>query len=175
MAGWKFEGQDLLTGDGEVKGELMDPAAKPQSISEAERLLREFRDAVDSIKTPPQLSIKADKFVLVDGNGRPRAELTVAADGTPGLFLYDENGVRRGAFSLSADGAPALVLHDKLGKPRAEVALRADGVVGLGFYDQSGEGRAEFFVSSEGAASLYLFGSSGERIAELPPKNGKEE
>jgi hypothetical protein len=173
MSGWRFV--ESIIDDGQVKGDLMDAAAKPQSIAEAERLLREFRDAVDALKTPPQLSIQADKFVLVDATGRRRAELTMATDGTPGLFLYDENGVRRGAFNLTATGAPTLVLHDKLGRARAEVALRPDGVVGLGFYDDKGEGRAEFFVSNDGAAALYLFGAHGERIAELPPKNGKEE
>jgi hypothetical protein len=147
-------------------------AEQSQSLTEAQRLLREFRDAVEAIKTPPRLSIQADKFVLIDSSGRRRAELTMAADGAPGLFLYDENGVRRGAFNLSASGAPSLVLHDRVGKPRGEVSLRPDGVVGLGFYDDRGEGRAEFFVAGDGAASLYLFGSQGERIAELPVKNG---
>jgi hypothetical protein len=161
-------------GNGEVKDvmDAVDGAAKPESIADAERLLREFRDAVDALKAPPQLNIKADKFVLVDGDGRRRAELTMASDGTPGLFLYDENGMRRGAFHLTASGAPALVLHDKDGKPRAEIAVRADGVVGLGLYDERGEGRAEFLVASDGAAALHLLGAHGERIAELPIRNG---
>jgi hypothetical protein len=146
---------------------------QPQSITEAARLLREFRDAVEALKTPPQLNIQADKFVLVDASGRRRAELTMAVDGTPGLFLYDDNGVRRGAFNLSVTGAPSLVLYDKVGKPRGEVSLRPEGVVGLGFYDDRGEGRAEFFVAGDGAAALYLFGSHGERIAELPVKDGE--
>jgi hypothetical protein len=166
--------QDAMN-DGEGKVEVEVAGGKSQSIAEAERLLREFRDAVDALKTPPQLNIQADKFVLVDAQGRRRAELTMAADGTPGLFLYDDNGVRRGSFNLSAAGAPALVLHDKVGKARAEVALRTDGVVGLGFYDDKGEGRAELFVASDGAAALYLLGSHGERIAELPAaKNGAD-
>ena len=171
----------FANGEPKLEVEAAKAAPKPQStaqsesIPETERLLREFRDAVEALKTPPQLNIQADRFVLVDKDGRRRAELTMAADGTPGLVLYDENGVRRGGFNLSAAGAPSIVLHDKHGKPRAEVALKPDGVVGLGFYDERGEGRAELSIAGDGAAALSLFGTRGERIAQLPVRNSKPE
>jgi len=143
-----------------------DPAR--DAAADAQRLVDQFKKAIDALRTPTKVSAKADSFVLVDSEGRVRAELAITAAGGPAINLYDAGGHRRASLALSDAGEPAIQLHNAAGKQRAELALRASGVVGLGFYDEQGTGRAEFFVAGDGAAALYLIGENGERIAELP-------
>ncbi|HXG18061.1 MAG TPA: hypothetical protein VNN62_03165 [Methylomirabilota bacterium] len=50
----------------------------------------------------PQV-IRAEKFEVVDKNGRVRGELGLRSDGVPVLRLYDEDGAPRVGFSPKAD------------------------------------------------------------------------
>ena len=59
--------------------------------------------------------IGAQKFELVDAEGRVRAALEVKDDGTAQLELCDEKGRPRAAVGLETDGTPALVLAGVLG------------------------------------------------------------
>jgi hypothetical protein len=47
--------------------------------------------------------IRAEKFEVVDKNGRVRGELGLRHDGVPVLRLYDEDGNPRVGFSPKAD------------------------------------------------------------------------
>jgi hypothetical protein len=47
--------------------------------------------------------IRAEKFEIVDKNGRVRGEFGLRSDGTPVLRLYDEDGIPRVGFSPKAD------------------------------------------------------------------------
>jgi hypothetical protein len=55
-------------------------------------------------KTPGEATvIRAEKFEVVDKNGRVRGELGLRSDGVPVLRLYDEDGNPRVGFSPKAD------------------------------------------------------------------------
>jgi hypothetical protein len=77
-----------------------------------------------SQQTIPE-EIRARRFVLVDGGGKARAELTVGPDDMTRLTLYDLAGRRRaelGVHVLDA-GMPALSLYDEKGKEGALLAV----------------------------------------------------
>jgi hypothetical protein len=59
--------------------------------------------------------IEAERFVLLDSSGQPRAVLAVAKSGS-GLYLYDEKGkLRAGLVGGTADGT-GLRVYDQKGK-----------------------------------------------------------
>jgi hypothetical protein len=107
-------------------------------------------------------TVEAERFVLRDAAGRPRAELLMVdekeqsvalrfkdADGMPRLTMGTENGaalivlneqggkLRAGLVALP-HGAPGLSLYDSTGKPRAELSLNRDGAPALTFNDRDG-------------------------------------
>ncbi len=65
--------------------------------------------------------VRANRFVLVDENGRTGAMLSVDTDG-PRLRLFDEQGRLRINLAVVKDG-PRLHLTDKNGKPRAQLGV----------------------------------------------------
>ncbi len=71
--------------------------------------------------------IQARGFELVDGNGTPRALLSVQADGQPGLSLLDRAGNTRATLFTSGDlDRPVLVFMDSAGNPRVGIGMRDD-------------------------------------------------
>ncbi|HTN43550.1 MAG TPA: hypothetical protein VMN77_07100 [Nitrospiria bacterium] len=64
----------------------------------------------------PQKEVRAQKFVLVDKNGRDRAILDVADDG-PALILVDKDGKPHTSLNLNGSGSPVSALPDKNRKP----------------------------------------------------------
>jgi hypothetical protein len=86
---------------------------------------------------PPQLGriVEAERFVLRDASGKPRAVLGMDAD-EPGLWLYDAGGKPRAALAVTAD-RPGLALYDASGNARAALAVTAGGPA-LWLYDKAG-------------------------------------
>ncbi|MFQ5809077.1 MAG: hypothetical protein ACE5JM_05615, partial [Armatimonadota bacterium] len=60
-------------------------------------------------------------------DGKQRAMLTVAPDGSPGLSLNDKGGRMRAGLELLADGNPRLGLLDKRDRIRGALGLTGDG------------------------------------------------
>ena len=81
--------------------------------------------------------IRANKFILEDGNGKERAELNVTKDAGPGLWLVNEKGNPRVILNLTKYG-PGLGLTDEKGNPRAMLNVTKDGP-GLSLYDENGK------------------------------------
>ena len=71
--------------------------------------------------------IRASSFLLVDENGKPRAELSVYKNG-PSLVLADENFNPRAMLYVDKN-VPRLELLDENNKPRAEFTTGKDGPV----------------------------------------------
>jgi hypothetical protein len=57
--------------------------------------------------------VKARAFELVDGNGRPRAQLAVESSGTVVLRLRDEKGTLRVKLGADQDGSGLLLTNEK--------------------------------------------------------------
>jgi hypothetical protein len=109
-----------------------------------------------------------DGLVLTDKNGQPRASLGLAADGAPGLMLYDPGLRYRVALDVAPDGAPALALAGKEGRTRAELILPTEGGPGLVLYDPGLHPRMTLDVSADGTPSVLLVGKDGTVLRKIP-------
>jgi hypothetical protein len=123
--------------------------------------------------------VEAQRFVLRDASGLPRASLAVSDDGVPLLIFLDRDGEPRGVLGpkhllLASDdggsavkllvnpgGTPALRL-EKDGRLRAVLGMTGDGTLALGFYGQDGKGRALLDVGIDGSPGLTLFTKTGK-------------
>jgi hypothetical protein len=119
--------------------------------------------------------IRANKVILEDENGKPRAELSVDKDG-PALRLFDENGKGCAGLSIYKD-TPSLFLRDKKDQLRADLALSKNGPT-LNLFDENGKARAAMgavqTASPDGTqtkypeSSLFLFGPDGKTLWSVP-------
>jgi len=123
--------------------------------------------------------VEAQRFVLRDASGQPRASLAVSDDGMPLLMFLDKDGEARGVLGpkhlvLSSDdgssavrllvnpgGTPAVRL-EKDGRLRAVLGMTGDGTLALGFYGHDGKGGALLDVGADGSPGLTLFSRSGK-------------
>jgi mono/diheme cytochrome c family protein len=82
--------------------------------------------------------VEAERFVLREAGGKPRAELGFN-DGEPSLALFDDRGNRRAGLSVATDGSSSLSLYDKDGKRRVVLHVRPDGEPHLDLYEKNGK------------------------------------
>lgn len=82
--------------------------------------------------------IRAQRFEVVDGDGKVRAVLGKADDGGSGLAAMDEEGRARLALGTKADGSVGLAVLHKTGTPVVAIGLGADGAAGLAVLDKQG-------------------------------------
>src|SRR5262245_53068716 len=78
--------------------------------------------------------LKAERFEVVDKDGRPRALLGVLGTGEPGLQLYDQDENGRVDLSLKASGRPGPELSDSNARVRVafgstEILMPATGQI----------------------------------------------
>lgn len=71
-------------------------------------------------QTSPDFEIRAEKFVLVDDNGKERASLVTDDAGSVYLVMFDAAGKNRLNLSVTAAG-PSLALYDASGQARTVV------------------------------------------------------
>lgn len=100
--------------------------------------------------------VEAERYVLRDANGAPRAWLGVGPDGTAGLELLDAARVIRVALHLRADGAVALRLNDKDGHTRSLLSVGSDETHGLEFMDKERRVRGQIGLQPDGAPGIVL-------------------
>ncbi len=105
--------------------------------------------------------VRAKRFVVMHGNGKPGVLLTVRDD-NPGLSLYDLDGDLRAAFELQGKGRPVLSFLDKGRHYRSVVGLSDEGNPGIAFWDNDYRARANFKLAGGGEPALGLFGREGE-------------
>ena len=112
--------------------------------------------------------VGAETFVLRAG-GVTRALLTTTAEtGAPALSFFDANGAVRADLSLRADGSPGLVLLDERGRVRGMFRLTNEGVPNILFTDPDGHPKAAMGLPTDGIPALVLLGDSG-RVRYMTP------
>jgi len=111
-----------------------------------------------------QQEVRAQRFVLVDDNGKVRAKLETSPDG-PALWLYDEKGKPRVVLTALKEGS-VLNLYDEKGEPRAGLGL-TEGRPGLSLYDETGKTRAALDLTEDGP-SLHLWDKDGKVLWQAP-------
>jgi hypothetical protein len=102
-------------------------------------------------------------FFDFDQAGKPRAQVRVERDGTPGLLLFDQAGNGRAMLRADRDGSPHLTLTDQAAQTRAVLRVEGNGSPGLVLFDQGGKMRATLYVVSDGSATLQL-SDKAERV-----------
>ena len=98
----------------------------------------------------------AARFLLFDDEERPRARLTVLANGSPGFGVVDEAGRSRIVLGLLPDETGTLVFADPQGSTRVVLGFAPDKSGSLLFADRVGRTRAAIGLDGSGAASLML-------------------
>jgi hypothetical protein len=130
--------------------------------------------------------IRANSFVLVDGNGKTRAALALFDEG-PSLVVYDGSGTVRAGLGVSQEG-PSLTLLDETRRPRTELFVNSDGPAlrlkdgngkirlglaqlkggpSLGMFDEEARMRVALAGLRDGPA-VNLYDANGRLIAGLP-------
>jgi len=124
--------------------------------------------AVFAQGTAPKV-IEAQKFRVVDGQGKHRAWFGLLTDGGPILVLADAAGKSRVELSLRnpPEHGPLLALYDATGQGRAWLSLLPDGQLDLGMSNAAGQQRAWLGLSQDGEPSLALSDAAGEQRAGL--------
>ncbi len=126
--------------------------------------------AWQNFATPPaQQTVEARKFVLIDANGKPLAELGATREGS-GLVLMDSTGKPRAALVVTGAGQPGLKLYDRSGVVRAALIVADDGHAGLALYDTASRNRAALATNPDGASALMLFDRDGRLVGVLPAR-----
>ena len=103
----------------------------------------------------PKNIVKAEKFVLVDKDGKER-----------GVLGMDDN--RPYNMLRGREIGPHLALFDMDGKKRIELALWPEGSPSLFLMDRNGERRASLVVGPDGLSKLILFDEDGDKLFEMP-------
>ena len=113
--------------------------------------------------TSAPAQIVARSFVLVDANGRTRAELGLYPFG-PALRLFDKAGTPRVDLNIVGN-MPGLDLYDKVGTPCVTLDIARD-VPGLALYDKAGKLRVSLDTMDD-APTLQLYDKAGKERAAL--------
>ncbi len=113
-------------------------------------------------ETAPEV-VRAQRFELVDVDGKVRARLTVASTTGPALLLYDQAGGVRARVWLTLDGSPYLNLYDANGRGGVSIFPGTDGNPGVCLRDKEGTLRAGLF-----AEGLELADEQGQRTWSAP-------
>jgi hypothetical protein len=103
--------------------------------------------------------IEAEKFILRDAGGAPRAELLVQDNGVAGLVLLGPGQEDKSdALQLVAntDGTAVLLVKDKQGQPRLTAGVSSDGTPVVGLMNAEGKERVALAVKATGVAGLVL-------------------
>jgi hypothetical protein len=107
--------------------------------------------------------IRAQEFVLVDEQDKPRAMLTISED-EPAMSLHDDRGEIRAMLGVTKDRS-FLRLYDERGEPRAGMDVAEDGPR-LKLFDEQGNGHTVLIVDKDGP-SLIMYDEKGEGGAML--------
>lgn len=148
-------------------------------------------------KPPHEKVLRAERFLLVDKDGKMHGVLAVDENSSgfhPTLSLVDNTGMGRLTLTLDSSGSPSLYMHDKKGKCRvalfgeaeelSEPLKKASGIFAAGpaftLYDKQGCVSASLFLGPDGCSSVVLsdpsragiFGPGHRRIGFYLTQNG---
>jgi hypothetical protein len=116
----------------------------------------------DWVRRPKQ--IEAERFVLKDKDGKVRARLSTAPDGSPMLALLDAQGRDHLMLHGSIDDTATLSFYDH-GQPRVTLSSTNTGAAGLNFYDKHDRSATGLYLWPDSTTGLGL--RNGELGIEL--------
>jgi hypothetical protein len=118
------------------------------------------------------ITVEAERFVLKDGSGNVRAEMSIGIGGAATLRLLDDQARPRIELVVSKSGSSALQCYDLAGKPRVILASDEDGTsVGSPVFSlnaKDNKGGIAVWVSEQGRSCVTFYAPDGSVILELP-------
>jgi hypothetical protein len=106
--------------------------------------------------------IRAQGFVLVDRDGKPRMDMRIAPNDSAHLVMMDREGLPRISLNVLTHGGADLVLQDQLGQPRAALSVLPDGRPGLSLYDALGTTRVAVGMLPDDQPRVVLYDQRGQ-------------
>ena len=119
-----------------------------------------------SALAPEDEVVAAERFELVDAEGRVRAEVAIDEDGSAGFFVRDEDGRVR-ATLIQDDSQAAMYLLDGEGTIRVGAAQYAHGGGGFALHGEESKGGAVLYMK-EREGSLTFYDAEGDVRSRLP-------
>jgi hypothetical protein len=117
---------------------------------------------------PPQRSVAATEFVLLDSAGKARARISVDKDGQTTFSICDRASHPRAQVLVDSLGAPSITLYDTENRVRLVLKVGTDGIPTVGLSDQNSELRAILGVDGDGEPGLNFYAKGGKLMRELP-------
>jgi hypothetical protein len=111
-------------------------------------------------------------FELRDANEKPRFRMKIGRGGTEPIFsMHDAEGMQRSSFAIDGPGNPHLVLQDNGQKPRLHMAVSSAGAPSLVFIHADGTMPAGLGIHANGKR-WELPAEAGD-VKEPPKESGK--
>jgi len=114
-------------------------------------LLATIAMGMSAARTPRRAT--AEKFVLNDANGRPRATLGLGSDGAPALSLLDPQGNEQVLLRAANDGSSTLQYFENRAL-RTAVSNLTDIGASVQLFNRSPRSSAEMFMSEDGSSGI---------------------
>lgn len=109
------------------------------------------------------LETRSQKFVLVDGSGKERAELGVLADGAARLIIRNRKSGAATWVGVDSEGRPLLALSGPDGIKAMELIVLDGPSPAVILRDKDGRRRATIGISDAGSGGLFLYDGQGKR------------
>ena len=114
------------------------------------------RPAFAQTAAEPLQVVRAQRFEVVDQDGKRRGRFDSLPNGAVRLVFYDNDGKVRTGLLVATNGAPGLQFWDQNNKP---VSVFSDSVTLL---DPDGQPRARMSVSAHGNPAITLYDEEGK-------------
>lgn len=118
-------------------------------------LLPREKEAVAATPAVQEEVIKANKIVMMDNKGRPRAVIGMTGD-SPTIALFDEKSQGRVYMAIGPNG-PTLTFIDANKTEVMGITAKNDGGAGIALTNNAGKAVAAFMTDKDGKA--YLVGT----------------
>ncbi len=114
-------------------------------------------------------AVVANRFVLTDENGAPRAELGVDTSRShlPFFAMYDEKGEMRISMMILDDQSVALAFLDRAGNAGIGLGLDKTGLPNLSLMDQKGNIRCKLGVNEKAETRFSLMNGPRTRTVNM--------
>ena len=100
--------------------------------------------------------VKANRFMVVDTQGRPRAALTVSKKtDSPMIMFLDEEGTLRMTIALEKTGDPTIVMLSKDQKNAITLNVKKDGQGSIELVGQDGSSAGSFAIYHDAIAKKW--------------------
>lgn len=118
-----------------------------------------FNATLAAAATRHAKTVEAERFVMVDGEGKPRVVMQVTG-GDAVIAMYDGSGADRTELRVDAAGRAVLGFFDEAGRKRVAIGENVKGKSGVGIYGPNGKQAAGLAISPNGEVSLTLLDSN---------------